>query len=62
MNRVQNSIVLFAVFFLLANGALSAALADHDDHKEKRWYQRIFDWDDDDHHDDDDDDHVVIPR
>ncbi len=46
----------FAAFFLLANGALSAALADHNDHKDKRWYQRIFDWDDDDHHDDDDDD------
>jgi hypothetical protein len=53
MNRAQNWIVLLAAFFLLANGALSVALADHDDHKEKRWHQRIFDWDDDD----DDDDH-----
>jgi len=48
-------------FLLVASGAFHAVWADHDDHKEKRWYQRIFDWDDDhhddDHHDDDDDDH-----
>lgn len=51
VNRTKNWIVILAAFFLVANGALSTVLADHNDHKEKRWYQGIFDWDDDnDHH------------
>ncbi len=40
--------------FLLTNGAFCVALTDHDDHREKRWYQKIFDWDDDDDHHTDD--------
>ena len=38
--------------FLLSGGVFCAALADHDEHKEKKWYQKIFDWDDDDDHHD----------
>lgn len=42
------------VFVLIIfNGALSLAVAD-DDHKEKRWYQKIFNHDDDNDNDDDD--------
>jgi len=33
---------------LLTNAAFDFAWADHDEDKEKRWYQKIFDWDDDD--------------
>jgi hypothetical protein len=56
MNRIQKWTLFLAALFLVTNGAFDAALADHDEHKEKkRWYQRIFDWDD--HDDDDDDDH-----
>ncbi len=55
MNRIQKCIVFLLALFLLTNGAFYAALADHDEHEEKRWYQKIFDWDDDD--DDNDDDH-----
>ena len=55
MNRIQKCIVFLLALFLLTNGAFYAALADHDEHEEKRWYQKIFDWDDDD--DDDDDNH-----
>lgn len=36
--------------FLLTSGAFYTALADHDGHKQKRWYQKIFDWDDYDDH------------
>jgi len=51
MNRIQKWIVFLSALFLLTNGAFYAALADHDEHEKKRWYQKIFDWDDD--HDDD---------
>ncbi|MBL7177057.1 MAG: diheme cytochrome c [Desulfobacteraceae bacterium] len=40
--------------FLLSGGVFCVALADHDEHKERKWYQKVFDWDDDD---DDDDNH-----
>ena len=56
MNRIQEWIVFLAALLLLTNAAFDAALADHDEHREKRWYQKIFDWDDDDdddHHSDD---------
>jgi hypothetical protein len=53
MNRIQIWIVFLTALFLLTNGLFYAALADHDEHKEKRWYQKIFDW----HDDDNDDDH-----
>ncbi len=48
MNRIQEWIVFLAALLLLTNAAFDAALADHDEHREKRWYQKIFDWDDDD--------------
>jgi len=57
MNRIQEWIVFLAALLLLTNAAFDAALADHDEHREKRWYQKIFDWDDDDDDDDDDDHH-----
>jgi hypothetical protein len=44
----------------MANGVCYTALADHDEHREKRWYQKIFDWDDD--HDNDDDGHHTSNR
>jgi len=47
-------VVLLMAAFLLTGGVFCAALADHDEHKQKRWYQKIFDWDDDDDQDDDD--------
>lgn len=56
MTRIQKCIVFLLALFLLTNGAFYAALADHDEHEEKRWYQKIFDWDDDNDDDDDDDD------
>jgi hypothetical protein len=34
----------------VANGGYGNAWADHDDHKEKRWHQRLSDRDDDDDH------------
>jgi hypothetical protein len=55
VNRIQKWIIFCVVVFLVTNGAFYAALADHDESKEKRWYQKIFDWDDDDHDDDDHD-------
>ncbi len=57
MNRIQKWIVFLTALFLLTNGAFYAALADHDEHEKKRWYQKIFDWDDDDDDDHDDDHH-----
>jgi len=52
--RIKKGIILLVALFLMVNGVFYAALADHDEHKEKRWYQKIFDWDDDDDNDDDD--------
>jgi len=59
MTRIQKWIILGVAFLLVTNGAFHAVWADHDKHKEKRWYQKIFDWDDDD---DDDDDHHTNDR
>jgi mono/diheme cytochrome c family protein len=42
MNRKRNWMVFLAAAFLLSNGALSAALADHDDHKEKKSRKRYL--------------------
>ena len=56
MNKNQKWIVLFVALFLLTTGAFYAVWADHEEHKEWRWYEKIFDWDDDDD-DDDDNDH-----
>jgi hypothetical protein len=52
MNQVRNPVVFLVALLVLANGAFNFAWADHDEHKEKKWYQKIFD--DDDNHDDDD--------
>lgn len=54
MNRIQKWIIFCAVVFPATDGAFYAAFADHGEHKEQRWYQKIFDWDDD-HNDDDHD-------
>ena len=56
MNKNQKWIALFVSFFLLTTGAFYAVWADHEEYKEWRWYEKIFDWDDDDD-DDDDNDH-----
>lgn len=48
MTEIQKWIVFFVSFLLITNGAFYPALADDDKHKEKKWYQKIFDWDDDD--------------
>jgi len=55
LNKNQNWIALFVSLFLLTTGAFYAVWADHEEHKEWRWYEKIFDWDDDDDDDDDDD-------
>ena len=52
MKNVKKWVVLVMGTFLLSGGVFCAALADHDEHKEKKWYQKIFDWDDDDDHHD----------
>ena len=56
----RRNIILLVTLFLMVNGVFFAALADYDEHKEKRWDQELFDWDDDD--DNDDDDHHVDNR
>jgi hypothetical protein len=56
MNKVRNSGFFLVALLLLTNATFDFAWADHDEHKEKRWYQKIFDWDDDDDDDDDNDD------
>ena len=40
MNRIHKWIVFLLAFLLTANGILYTAFADHDDHKEKRRYQK----------------------
>jgi hypothetical protein len=55
MNKVRNSGFFLVALLLLTNATFDFAWADHDEHKEKRWYQKIFDWDDDDDDDDDND-------
>ena len=50
MNKNQNRIVFFVALILLINGVFIKALADSDDHREKKWYKTIFDSDDDDDH------------
>ena len=50
MNKNQNRIVFFVALILLISGVFIKALADSDDHREKKWYKTIFDSDDDDDH------------
>jgi len=51
VKRIQKRIIFLVILLMMANGTFYAALADHDGHKEKKWYKKIFDWDDDDDHD-----------
>ena len=44
----KKGVIFLVAVLLVANGVFYAALADHDEHSEKRWYQKIFDGDDDD--------------
>jgi hypothetical protein len=48
MNRKTKWIIFMSVFCLVLNGSWHLAFADHDDHKKKSWYHKIFDQDDDD--------------
>ena len=34
--------IFFAVFILVFGGTLHFSIADHDDHREKRWYHKIW--------------------
>ena len=52
MHRKTELLVFLAVFFLIFSGTLRFSIADDDDHREKRWYRKILDWDDDDSDDD----------
>jgi Ni/Co efflux regulator RcnB len=58
--RTKKCIILLVALSFMANGLYYTALADHDEQGEKKWYQKIFDWDDDD--DKDDDDHHTSNR
>ncbi len=55
MNKIQKLIIFLVALLVMINGGFYTVFADRDEHKEKRWYQKIFDWDDDDDHDDDHD-------
>ena len=52
MNPKTKLLIFLAAFFLIFSGTLHFSVADDDDHREKRWYHKILDWDDDDDHDD----------
>jgi len=52
MNRKTNLLVFLAAFFLIFNGTLHFSIADDDEHREKRWYDKILDLGDDDSDDD----------
>jgi hypothetical protein len=47
MNRKTKLSLLLIFILILFSGTLISAIAD-DDHKEKKWYQKVFDHDDDD--------------
>ena len=49
MKNIRGFTTFFMALLLVLNVGFSSALADHDESKEKSWYQKIFDWDDDDH-------------
>ena len=53
MNKKIKVLIFFAVFILVFSGTVHFSIADHDDHREKRWYHKILDWDDEDDDDDD---------
>ena len=53
MKKIKTLVIFLLAFLIMINWGFYTALADHDEHKEKRWYQKILDWDDDDDHDGD---------
>ena len=48
MKNIRGFTTFFVALLLVLNGGLCSAFADHDENKEERWYQKIFDRDDDD--------------
>lgn len=48
MNGVRKWVIFWVVVLLMANGVFYIALADDDEYKERKWYQKIFDWDEND--------------
>ena len=48
MKNIRGFTTFFLALLLVLNGGLYSAFADHDENKEERWYQKIFDRDDDD--------------
>jgi len=48
MNGIKKWIIFAISLLLMTNGTFHAVLADHGEQKNRRWYQKIFDWDDDD--------------
>jgi hypothetical protein len=52
MNGIKKWLILGVAFLLITNGLFYAARADHDEHKKKRWSQKIFDWDNDEDNND----------
>ena len=48
MNGIKKWIIFAISLLLMTNGIFHAVLADHGEQKNRRWYQKIFDWDDDD--------------
>ena len=48
MKNIRGFTTFFVALLLVLNGGLYSAFADHDENKEERWYQKIFDRDDDD--------------
>ena len=48
MNSKTKLTIFLAAFFFIFCGILNFSIADDDEHKEKRWYHKILDWDDDD--------------
>jgi hypothetical protein len=51
MTTTRKWIIFLVALLVMINGTFYTVLADHDGYKEKRWYQKIFDWEDDDDHD-----------
>ena len=45
MNRKQKTAICLTAVFFLIQGAFSVALADREEHKERKWYQKVLDWD-----------------
>jgi len=48
MNRKTKLLLFLAALFFIFAGSIHFSIADDDDHREKRWYHKILDWNDDD--------------